>query len=118
MSNQRRSLRNSITETLKRDAEIAGTFPKYGHGTDEETVGYEVVKYTPSIGFSRGLLNVVRKDGTRLPVISAHEEGEPTNAGDYEHQRNLGIRYARQEGVGYGETDDDLASTVLRERKK
>lgn len=112
-----RSERSKMIQTLKVDTEIAGTFPVYGEG-DDQTVAYSVIKVTPTEGYDRGALFRVPKKGDKQEIISAHEQGEPINFGNYEHQRDLAIRYARQEGVGYGELDHKFSAEVMGERRK
>ncbi len=117
MFNPKKAYREQIANTLKRDAELSGTYTPFGEG-DKQVVAYEVTKYSPIEGFTRGYLSVVYKDGTKTPVISPNEEGEPINAARYELQRDRGTQYARQDGVGYGELDLDHLGIVLNERSR
>jgi len=106
-----RELKDGVTHTGTFDGSVGGV----------AALGYRVEKYTPIKSLpdlQRGLMFKVLQDGTELKVISAHESGEPVNAGNYEHQRELAIRYARQESAAYFEVDHDKIEEVMAERRR
>lgn len=108
-----KSEKRDMIGELKDGAMLARTFIPHGKG-EEKVTGYEIRKYSIFGGrLERGLMFQVLKSGEKLEIISAHEDGEPINSGEYNHQRDLAIRYARQEGVSYGEVDLDLAMAVI-----
>ncbi len=86
--------------------------------TNERVVAVELQSWTMGGTSKRGILSVVLESGERLAVDSPSEDGEVPGSGNYNHQKDAGVRMAVSRGVQFAEINLDLIDKVLEAKKK